>query len=215
MLRLCQDETNWSKAAEWLQKIEDLHRAQPLEREKIMGEEFNSLGDLAIIVTFFQSLSSVEPLPAINHKKEPLSMSKFSALENEIKQLKTGVDLGDFCIPIDNLLEPGMASGALTALDEYLLERTGTKLGFLYEDLMEDCVSTSTNNMSSRKRRQARLKWNIRSLRLQKPRDRGLNSVGRRRRHGQRTHLYTKSYPKLPLPLPLTNSPLHLGKYSG
>jgi hypothetical protein len=82
----------------------------------------------------------VAQLPAISHKKGQSFVSGYSTLENELRQLKTGVDLGDFAIPIDNLLEPGMAAGALTILDEYFLEKTGTKLGFLYQDLVDDCV---------------------------------------------------------------------------
>lgn len=141
MLRLCQEETNWSRSAEWLQKLEDLHRAHPLEKEKMTEREFDSLGDLAVIVTLIQSLSLLAQLPAINHKKGQSFVSGYSALENELRQLKAGVDLGDFAIPIDNLLEPGMAVGALTTLDKYLLEKTGTKLGFLYQDLVDNCVS--------------------------------------------------------------------------
>jgi hypothetical protein len=38
--------------------------------------------------------------------------------------IKTGVDLGDFAIPIDNLLDPGMTRGALAKLDQHL-EKTG------------------------------------------------------------------------------------------
>lgn len=141
MLRLCQGETNWSRSAEWLQKLEDLHRAHPLDIDKMTEREFDSLGDLAVIVSFIQSLSSVAQLPAASHKKGESFVSGYSALENELRQLKTGVDLGDFAIPINNLLEPGMAAGALTILGEYFLEKTGTKLGFLYQDLVDGCMS--------------------------------------------------------------------------
>lgn len=55
--------------------------------------------------------------------------------------IKTGVDLGDFAIPIDNLLEPGMTRGALTKLDQHLLEKTGSKIGFIYQDLVDDSVA--------------------------------------------------------------------------
>lgn len=51
------------------------------------------------------------------------------------------VDLSDFAVPIDNLLEPGTASGTLSALDQFVAEKTGTKMGFLYQDLIELCVS--------------------------------------------------------------------------
>ena len=151
MLQLCQDDMNWSKSTQWLQKIEDLHRAHPLEKENMTEREFDSLGNLAIIVTFNQSLSSVVPLPAISRKQEQLFMSKFSALDNELRELKSGIDLGDFCIPIANLLEPEMTVRALTTLDDYLLEKTGTKLGFLYEDLIDDCVSSISKQYEQQK----------------------------------------------------------------
>ncbi|EUC43584.1 hypothetical protein COCMIDRAFT_7017 [Bipolaris oryzae ATCC 44560] len=141
MLRLCQDETNWSNAAQWLQKLADLHRAHPLEQDSLSEREYDSLGDLAIIVTFIQSLSSIMQLPTPNHKKKQPFVSGCTALDKELREMKDGLDLGDFAIPIDNLLEQGMAEGALAKLDEYIVEKTGTKLGFLYEDLVESCVS--------------------------------------------------------------------------
>ncbi|KAF2786626.1 hypothetical protein K505DRAFT_330229 [Melanomma pulvis-pyrius CBS 109.77] len=151
MLRLCQDETNWPGSAQWLQKLEDLHRAHPLEIDKMMEREFDSLGDLAVIVTFLQSLSSAVRLPATSRKNGHLFVSEYSNLENELRQLKSGVDLGDFAIPINNLLEPGMASAALIALDQYFVEKTGTKLGFLYQDLVDDCVSNIYKRFEERK----------------------------------------------------------------
>lgn len=146
MLRLCQDKTNWSSAAEWLQKLEDLHRAYPSEKQKISSREFGSLGALAYIVIFIQSLSSVAQLPAVGQKKGDTFLSGYDSLESELSRLKSRIDLGDFVIPIDNLLEPGMSSGALSALNAYLVETTGTKLGFLYQDLVDDRIT----NLSKR-----------------------------------------------------------------
>jgi hypothetical protein len=142
MLRLCRDETNWSTAAKWLQKLEDLHRAHPLEQDNLSEREYDSLGDLAIIVTFVRSLSSVAQLPSPNHKKSQSFVPGYAALDKELRQLKDSIDLGDYAIPINNLLEPGMAKGALATLDQYIVEKTGTKLGFLYQDLVEGCVSS-------------------------------------------------------------------------
>ncbi|KAF1969918.1 hypothetical protein BU23DRAFT_571215 [Bimuria novae-zelandiae CBS 107.79] len=114
MLRLCHADTTWSQAAEWLQKLEDLHRAHPLEKDK-MEERDNT--------------------------KNQLFVTGFLALEEELRQLKTGIDLGAFVIPIDNLLEPGMAQGALALLNRYIQDKTETKLGFLFQDLVEECLS--------------------------------------------------------------------------
>ncbi|KAG9185453.1 hypothetical protein G6011_07997 [Alternaria panax] len=153
MLRLCQDETTWSTAAEWLQRLEDLHRAHPLEQDNLSEREYDTLGDLAIIVTFIQSLSSFAQLPAPNHKKSQPFVPGCAALDKELRQLKDSIDLGDYAIPIDNLLKPGMAKGALATLDSFIVEKTGTKLGFLYQDLVFDCVS---NVMEQLKRQLAK-----------------------------------------------------------
>ncbi|CAO2652314.1 Nn.00g005970.m01.CDS01 [Neocucurbitaria sp. VM-36] len=151
MLRLCQDDTHWSKDSQWLQKLEDLHRAHPLEKDKMSEREHDSLGDLAGIVAFMRSLSSVVQLPAVAQRTGQSFVSRYSALEDELRHIKSGLDLGDFAIPIDNLLEPGMADGALITLDHYILEKTGTKLGYLYQDLADDCVSNVNKRYEQQK----------------------------------------------------------------
>jgi hypothetical protein len=156
MLRLCQDDTTWSGAAQWLQKLEDLHRAHPLERDNLSEREYDCLGDLAIIVTFIQTLSSVAQLPAPNHKKSQPFVPGYTALDKELRLLKDGVDLGEYAIPIDNLLEPGMAEGALATLDQYIVEKTGTKLGFLYQDLVGNCVSSIQQQYEQQKAKASR-----------------------------------------------------------
>ncbi|KAF2023597.1 hypothetical protein EK21DRAFT_118612 [Setomelanomma holmii] len=113
--------------------------------------ELDSIGELGVIVTFIQTLSSVVQLPGVNQKKGHFFVSTYSALENEFRQLKTGLDLGDFAIPIDNMLEPGMAKGALTKLDRYLLEKKGLKFGFLYQDLVNDSVASIYRHFEEQK----------------------------------------------------------------
>ncbi|KAI8942788.1 hypothetical protein NX059_000831 [Plenodomus lindquistii] len=142
MLRLCQDGLDWSRCIQWLQKLEDLHRAHPLEKDKMYEREFSSLGDLAVIVTFLQSLSQVVKLPAANMTLRNSFLLRVSDLEIKIGRLKEELNLDDFAIPIGNLLEPGMASGALLSLDCHVHEKMGKKLGFLYEELVNDSVAS-------------------------------------------------------------------------
>jgi hypothetical protein len=164
MLRLCQDETNSAAAVQWLQKLEDLHRAHPLEQDNLSEREYNTLGELAIIVTFIQSLSSVAQLPAPNHKKSHSFVPAYAALDKELRQLKDGIDLGDYAVPIDNLLEPGMAEGALTSLDQYIVEKTGTKLGFLYQDLIESCISSIQEGYEQQKSKTSKTQAEYKTL---------------------------------------------------
>lgn len=141
MLRLCQTDTTWIKAKEWLQNLAELHRFNPLESDKMEEREFESLGDLAVIVTFIRSLSTVAPLPAVKKAKSELFVTRFQDLEEELRHLRTGVDLSEFVIPIGNLLEPGNADSALKILDAFIHEITGGNIGSLYQELVEDCVS--------------------------------------------------------------------------
>ncbi|KAI0836259.1 hypothetical protein F5Y06DRAFT_113039 [Hypoxylon sp. FL0890] len=140
LLRLCQTETNASKAVHWVQKLDDLHRSHPSEREALQEREADSLCDLAIIVGFMQSLSLSVAIPPFNRKKGQFFASGAAELGAELDQIKKKIDLTDFAAPIENLLEPGMAENALKSLDQCILDDMGTKMGFLYEDLITDCT---------------------------------------------------------------------------
>jgi hypothetical protein len=151
MLRLCQDDTTWAKSAEWLQKLDELHSSHPKERGKMAEEEVDTLGNLVAIVTFIKSLSSVVRIPTVSNKNGQSFVSGFAALENQLRQLKTELDLSKFAVPIDNMLNPGMAYGALTTLDEYILGNTGTKLDSMYEELIGKSVADIHKQYEHRK----------------------------------------------------------------
>ncbi|KAL0935500.1 ipa protein [Colletotrichum truncatum] len=142
ILRLCHAGTNAAQAVEWAQKLGALHHTHPTEREKLSEGEFESLCNLAAIVGFIQDMNTAITVPSVSRKKRQLFISQHQELEGELNQLKKDLDLGDFAIPIGNLLEPGMAEGALKALDTFIIEKTGTKIGFLYQDLINDCLSS-------------------------------------------------------------------------
>ncbi|KAK1993732.1 hypothetical protein LX36DRAFT_242556 [Colletotrichum falcatum] len=141
VLRLCHPDTTASKAIEWLKKLTDLQQAHPSEREKLDEGEFESLCSLAVAVAFIQDLSRTVTLPAPSRKKAMLFVSRSQELEAELGNIKADLDLRDFAAPIDNLLEPGMTEGALKALDQFVVDKAGAKLGFLYQDLVDGCFS--------------------------------------------------------------------------
>lgn len=141
MLRLCQGETTAAKAVDWMDKLETLHKSYPTERENLQEREFNAFGDLAVAVAFIQDLSPGVSLPPLSRNKGQLFVKRTKELETELNGLTPEIDLTDFVAPIDNLLEPGMAEKALNALDQFIVEKAGSKLGFLYQDLIEDCFS--------------------------------------------------------------------------
>ncbi|KIV83395.1 hypothetical protein PV11_05426 [Exophiala sideris] len=140
MLRLCQPETNALKAGDWIKKLSDLHNASPSEREKLEEREADSLSDVAIITSFIQDLSPVVSMPSLSRKKSQMFVARSQELDAEMNELKSKIDLRDLVVPIDNLLEPGVASKTLILLDHFIIENTGTKMGFLYQDLIEESL---------------------------------------------------------------------------
>lgn len=158
MLRLCQPETNAAKAVHWIKKLDDLHRSHPEDREALQEREIDALFDLAVIIGFIHSLTPTISMPALNRKKGHPFVSRSGELEAELNRLKPEIDLADFVIPIANLLEPGMTEGALRTVDKFIIEKTGTKMGFLYQDLMEDCVSLLQEQLKTKTEQQAKAK---------------------------------------------------------
>ncbi|OHE93648.1 hypothetical protein CORC01_11051 [Colletotrichum orchidophilum] len=145
ILRLCHPDTTASKAVDWLKKLGDLHQAYPQERENLVESEFESLCDLATTVAFIQDVTRTISAPAPSRKRGQLFVSRSQELETELNKLKTGLDLRDFAVPIDNLLEPGMTEAALKTLDQFVVDNAGAKLGVLYEDLVDECFSDLEN----------------------------------------------------------------------
>ncbi|KAI1207470.1 uncharacterized protein F4807DRAFT_469291 [Annulohypoxylon truncatum] len=135
LLHLCQPETNVKKAVGWLQKMDQLHKSHPQEREDLQEREADSLCDLAIITGFTQSLSASFPMPSFSRNKGRMFVSRMEELETELTQIKTQIDLTDFVAPIDNLLEPGVAETALKTLDRFILEKMGTGMGFFKQQV--------------------------------------------------------------------------------
>lgn len=139
VLRLCQAETGPSEAVEWLKKLAEFHNAYPLERTRLKEREADALWNLAVVVRLIQGMSSIS-LPAPSRRNARLFISRSQDIDMELNRLKSRLDLLDFALPINNLLKPGMAEGALNKLDQFIIDETGTSMGFLYEDLINDCL---------------------------------------------------------------------------
>lgn len=70
-----------------------------------------------------------------------------------MNDLKPNIDLREFVVPTDNLIEPEQASRALILLNNLVVENAGTKMGFLYEDLIEECLVETESQYRSPKQR--------------------------------------------------------------
>ncbi|KAF9873519.1 hypothetical protein CkaCkLH20_08978 [Colletotrichum karsti] len=141
LLRLCQSETTAAKAIDWMKKLGDLYMTRPSERERIEERQAEAFFALAVITGFVQDLSSAVSLPAPSRKKGQAFLQKSQQLECELAPLKKEIDLRDYAAPIDHLLEPGMAESALGAFESFIVDNAGTKMGFLYQDIITDCLA--------------------------------------------------------------------------
>ncbi|KAL8377537.1 hypothetical protein RB595_008289 [Gaeumannomyces hyphopodioides] len=158
VLRLCQDTTDACKAVDWITRLTELHEAHPEERKRLSDGEADALSDLAAIIGFIWEVSPAISMPPLSRKKGQLFASRSQELEVELNAARKEVDLRDYVVPMGNLLEPGVAEGALGALDQFVVDRTGTKMGFLYQDLIEECLSDLQNQYQQHVKAQTEMK---------------------------------------------------------
>lgn len=87
-----------------------------------------ALGDIAIIVSFMHMTSTAMSMAPLSRKSGLLFTARSKELETELNKVRAKADFGDYLIPLDNLLEPDMAAGALAALDDYVQKETGARI---------------------------------------------------------------------------------------
>ncbi|KAL4865170.1 hypothetical protein BDV12DRAFT_155522 [Aspergillus spectabilis] len=140
ILTLCDSKTTPIKSIPLIKKLDELHNAQPLKLEELMDAESDALGDLAVTAGFIQTLAASLPLPPPNGTKGQVFISGLKSVTSELDLLKDDLDLSDFVVPIDHLLEPGVARQALIALDNFVTNKAGAGMGLLYEGLSDDSM---------------------------------------------------------------------------
>lgn len=140
ILRLCHPDTNHKDAAQWIQKLDDYNNRFADDRRRLSGNQIETLGDLAIIVSFMHTLSSSLAMVPSSKKFGLLFTGRAGDMDAEMNQCRAEADFGDHVVPMDNLLEPEAASNALQALNEFIVERAGANLGSLYEEMLEECL---------------------------------------------------------------------------
>ncbi|OOF90355.1 hypothetical protein ASPCADRAFT_179201 [Aspergillus carbonarius ITEM 5010] len=122
MLRLCQTDSTPSKAVDRIKGLHDLFQSDSTQRARITQQEFDALSDLAATTSFAQYLSASLPMPSACLKKDqnPTYMRRLKDRFTKLEGSKHKVDIITYAVPINNLLEPGMAEAALNAIHECL-----------------------------------------------------------------------------------------------
>ncbi|KAL2134931.1 hypothetical protein VTI74DRAFT_10424 [Chaetomium olivicolor] len=82
-----------------------------------------------------------ESHPTARGRMEESEADTLNDLAVVVGFIQDQVDLLDFALPIDSLLEPGMSEGAPKELDQFVIDKVGTKMRLLYEDLMHKCFA--------------------------------------------------------------------------
>lgn len=143
VMKLCQAETTVTGATTWIKELDNLLQSNPDARDRMSEADFNAFNDLAAVAHITKALATTLALPSAKLKKsqDQIYSQTSKDLSSEIDGLKTALDLSEYVIPIDNLLEPGVASSALQKLEHFIVEKTGTRIGLLYEDLIDSCIS--------------------------------------------------------------------------
>lgn len=109
------------------------------------------------MVGFVTTLSASLKLPTFSSKTGQGFISRLKDLTNELNPLKTEVDLREFTTPIEFIKESGNSGKALAALDKFVTDRTGSKMSFLFQDLVEESLSSLNKACQKKKEKLDRL----------------------------------------------------------
>ncbi|KAI8295543.1 hypothetical protein K4K56_011361 [Colletotrichum sp. SAR 10_98] len=134
LLRLCQPETTPQKAHGWDEQLSKLYLKTDFDKygATLPRDAFETMGLLSLSAAVNLSLAQKGPVPS--RKKAQFFVTRAQELEAELNRLKS--DLGP--VLTRNALDDGLIDSALERLDEIVAEKLGTRLGFLYEDLIQD-----------------------------------------------------------------------------
>lgn len=141
LLHFCQPETDSGRAVDWAINLDKIHDTKPTECKDLRDSERDAFHDLITTTSFIQCLSQAVALPTPNPRKGQTYLSRFKALGAELGALKEEIDLSQFANPVEKLEDQGMALRALATFNQFIVDKSGVGIGFLYQDLNETCLS--------------------------------------------------------------------------
>lgn len=139
MLRLCQPQTHASQAFQWVDKLDDLYNSKPSCWKSLQQREMDALDELILIVTVIQELSRAVALPPLSRKTGQIFINGSWELDYGLNKIRKEIDLQAFSVPLNKLLEPGMANEALAQLDDLVVLHAGCKMDFFYHYVVQYC----------------------------------------------------------------------------
>ncbi|KAL5086935.1 hypothetical protein Trisim1_008502 [Trichoderma cf. simile WF8] len=139
MLRLCQPQTHASQAFQWVNKLDELYNSKPSCWKSLQQREVDALDELFWIVPLIEELSMVIALPPLSRKTGQLYINGSWELDYGLNKIRKEIDLQAFSVPLNKLLEPGMANEALTQLDDLVELHASCKMDFFYHYVVQYC----------------------------------------------------------------------------
>ncbi|KAL7932226.1 hypothetical protein V8C35DRAFT_307728 [Trichoderma chlorosporum] len=140
VLRLCQSQTNASQAIGCINKLYEIYKSCPSAREQLQQREMEALGDVAVILSLIQELSIVMSIPPLSRKTGQIFLAGYQELHTGLNDVRKEVDLRHFSVPVNQLLESGMAT-KLSQLGACVTRKTGAKMEFYYQYIAQKCLA--------------------------------------------------------------------------
>lgn len=140
MLRLCQSQTNSSQVAQWFDKLNELYNSKPSNWKSLQQREMDALCELMMTASFIEELSISLPVPSLSRKTGQMFLEASRELNSGLNDIRKEINLQEFSVPINKLLEPGMAKRALAQLDDLVLRNMGSKMDFFYHYAVQECL---------------------------------------------------------------------------
>ncbi|KAL7797715.1 hypothetical protein V8C43DRAFT_303487 [Trichoderma afarasin] len=139
MLRLCQSQTHASQAFQWIKKLDDLYDSKPSSWKPLQQREMDALSELITIVKTMEELQMALSVPSLSRKTGQTFINGSRELDLCLNEIQKEFDLQEFSVPVNKLLEPGMANRALAQLDDLVAARTGCKMDFFCHFVVQEC----------------------------------------------------------------------------
>ncbi|KKP00297.1 hypothetical protein THAR02_07591 [Trichoderma harzianum] len=141
ILRLCQPQTHASQAFQWVNKLDELYNLKPSCWKSLHQREMDALDELIYIVSLIEELSMVVALPPLSRKTGQMFINGSWELDYCLNKIRKEVDLQAFSVPLNKLLEPGMANEALAQLDDLVVLHAGCKMDFFCHYVVQECLA--------------------------------------------------------------------------
>lgn len=138
VMRLCHLSTSTSQAVDWVKRLGDLQKAFPSDREILHHGEIDLLDVMAIMINFIENIAIVLPMPSFSRKSGQNFTCGLWDLSAELSEFENVTDLRDFAVPIDNMLEPDMAEKMMHMIGQFVVQKSGASMKFLFGDLVDE-----------------------------------------------------------------------------